>query len=136
MISYVGVLPLALWWTVVPVNTMGCKTMRTVCCPTSVRHMHFAKLHLQAQWPVHRAACWLGNSHVAIIDSVGIHRGEVGFIWMHGPDASMPGGDLHSLVHRHCISSPRVTASCLCSPVPSLYCCPSAPWEAKVESVA
>lgn len=37
------------------------------------------------------------------------------FIWIDGPDASMPGGDLHPFVPQHCAPSPKVTASHLCS---------------------
>lgn len=37
------------------------------------------------------------------------------FIRIDGPDASMPGGDLHPFVPQHCVPSPKVTASHLCS---------------------
>jgi hypothetical protein len=117
--------PLALWWTVLPVNIMGCKIMRrAVCCPISIKCMHFTKLPLQATdaLPSVQSRLLAGDRSCGGHWFYGyspryVHRGEAGFIWMDEPDASvcLEATFIH-LSTNTVPPSLRVTASCLCSP--------------------
>lgn len=142
MLSYAGLLPpLALWWTVLPVNIMGCRIMRRAeRCPTSIRHMHFTKLPLQATDALPRvqsrllAGEWSCGSHgFSGYPPRCVHRGGVGWVgqmfpcleatFIHSCTNTVPPllGSLHPVFAAH---------------IPSISCSSAAPQEARGESTA